>query len=86
MGWQLLPTLQLEYDMSYEETSNEALLTAETMTVKQQQQDIARRQKQVDLSNLVNRWMPKSVFVHVSEASSYFVTKFLKILSLSFLL
>jgi hypothetical protein len=70
VGWQILPNLQLEYDMSYYEDSTPEsmltnLVTSET-TLKQQQQDIERRQKQVELSNLVNRWMPKMVFVHVS--------------------
>lgn len=65
VGWQVMPELQLEYvhDGSTDENllANEIKLQPSTNPKKQMQ-----LQQQSLLSELVKRWTPKSVFVHVS--------------------
>jgi len=53
-GWQQLPELNLEYNNIYNDNNNDNQMIIQSNDLQNQ------------LNNLINRWMPKRVFIHVS--------------------
>lgn len=65
-NFQPLPELQLEYNTAYETQSDENILTNEIRLGTDDSNKSVINQNQMDLNALIQRWMPKILFVHVS--------------------
>lgn len=66
-NFQPLPELQLEYNTAYETQSDENILANETRLGTDDSCKSVTNQKQLELNGLIQRWMPKILFVHVSN-------------------
>lgn len=65
-NFQPLPELQLEYNTAYETQIDENILANEARLGTDDSCKSVINQKQMVLNGLVQRWMPKILFVHVS--------------------
>ncbi|CAO1400963.1 unnamed protein product [Diamesa tonsa] len=63
-NFQPLPELQLEYNTAYETQSDENILANETRLGTDDSCKSVTNQKQLELNGLIQRWMPKILFVH----------------------
>lgn len=64
-GWQELPEFEIKYNTQFDEHQQQQLLAAAATTISKDQ-PAADTEQNIELQNLVNRWMPKRVFILVS--------------------
>lgn len=65
-NFQPLPELQLEYDTAFETQGDENVVANDARLGTDDSNKSVITQKQLDLNSLIQRWMPKILFVHVS--------------------